>query len=1172
MLRLRLTLGVGLFAGTIFGQGGTGAISGSVTDSSGAIVPRTVVAAINETTGFRRETTVGSAGEYTIVGLQPGTYTITAEQSGFKKFTVRGLLLQVDQNARVDVHMEVGGITEVVEVTGAPALLQTEQSSVGSVVDHQKIVEFPLNGRNFVQLGLLLPGVNTGDDGSATGGGISISGMRPEQNSFLLDGTTNSDQYQNFLVIRPSVDAIEEFKIQTSNYSAEFGKGAGGQINVVTRGGTNNLHGTLFEFNRNNAVQARNLFDRNPSFVTSDGRFKAPPFNQNQFGVTLGGPVEVPRYYNGKDRTFFFVNYEGFRLRRGNTTLTSVPTPAMKAGDYSSFLGPGVGTDATGQPIVRNAIYDALTSQLVNDVYVRTPFPGNKIPLNRFDPVALRSISFPGLIPDPNIPGSRGSNGNPIQNYFDGRTRTSNYDLVSTRIDHQFSAKDTIMTRYSLTDSNAFTPNTFPGYGSLDNQRQMAGTFAYTRILGTGMVNEFRFGYLRFTEYQAAENTLSNTNIVQQLGIRGLSFANTPGLVGAPNFTVGGFATFGDGDGPYRPRDNTFQFIDQFSFNVGRHFLKAGGEIRRNRMAITRANTLRGAFDFGNPNWTGLQGYANTGNTFASFELGLPRQKGRRVSGFFQDLRSTEFAGFLQDDWKVSSRLTINIGLRYMYYTPPIETSDRISTLTYPLGEPASFAQGATFFLNPANLKYAPNWGRAGKELPHSLYAADKRDWGPRFGFAYRPLAKTVIRGGYGIFFDTVPAYITQDTLENLPNLKEDQQSLSLLQDGPPSAETFIGYLIENPGPGQFTPGPNDVSPDFRNAYIQHWNFGIQREMPGDTVVEISYVGSKGTRLNRRENTNTAEPNGPYATVQLKDIPAQPINPQTRLPFNPNPVENAGLRSRFRRLVPLAINVWENNALYLLDNVFETTSSAFSNYNALEARVEKRSSHGFTTVFAYTFSKAISDATGFVGGGSYDTGNRIQDPFNKKADKGLASLDHRHRVSLASIYELPIGPGKSVLAGGPKVLGKVVGGWSLNGIYTFQSGLPLTVKFNGDFFGSGTDNARPDLVCNPSLASDQRTVDHFFQTSCFQIQSPIRYGTAGRSTVIGPVLHNLDVGIFKNTTISERVNTQFRAEFFNFLNHPQWNPPNRYVDQATFGVISSAKDPRIIQFGLKLLF
>ncbi len=1155
----------------LFAQAGSGTISGSVADTSGALVPGASVIASNEATGFKRQSAVGSTGEFSLVGLQPGEYTVTVEMQGFKRFSTKDLKLEVDQNIRLEVKLEVGNVSEVVEVTGQAALLSTEQSSTGSVVDRQKIIDFPLNGRNFVQLGLLLPGVNTGDDGGSSGGGISISGMRPEQNSFLLDGTVNSDQYQNALVIRPSVDAIEEFKIQTSSYSAEFGKGAGGQINVVTRSGSNQYHGALFEFNRNNAFQARNMFDRNPAFRTGDGRFKAPPFNQNQFGFTLGGPVTVPGY-RGKDRTFFFVNYEGLRLRRGNTTLTSVPTPTMKSGDFSSLLGAGQGTDALGRTVLRNAVYDALTSRTAGNVYVRDVFPGNIVPVSRFDPVSRRVLAFPGMVPDPNITGSRAANGNPTQNFFDGRTRTSNYDLFSVRADHQFSAKDTLMARYSITDSNAFTPNTFAGYGSFDNQRQMAGTIAYTRVIGPSMVNEFKFGYLRWAQFQAAENTIAGRDLVKELGISGLAFASTPGLEGAPNISIGGFATIGDGDGPYRPRNNTFQYVDSFSFNKGRHFIKVGGEARRVRNAITRANTLRGTFDFANPNWTGEQGFANSGNTFASFLLGLPRQKGRRVSGFFQDMRSTEYAAFVQDDWKVNSRLTVNMGVRYMLYLPPYELSDRVSTLTYPGKRPENFSEGAIAFLVPGSEKQAPNWGRAGIELPRSLFPPDKKNFGPRFGFAYRPLTNTVVRAGYGIFFDTVPLYITQDTLENLPNMKEDQQSLSLFQDGLPTPETFIGFRIANPGPGQFTPGPNDVSPNFKNAYVQHWNFGIQRELPGAILFEMSYVGSKGTRLNRRENTNSAEPNGPFATVPLSAVPAQPLNPVTAKPFDPDPVANAGLRPRFRRLVPYAINVWENNALYLLDNVFQTTSSAFSNYNSAQLRVEKRHSKGLTWLLSYTFSKALSDATGFNGGGPYDTGNRIQNIFDKKADKGLASIDHRQRLSLSTIYDLPFGRGKMFLAGASPVVNKLVGGWSLNGIYTYQTGLPMTVKFNGDVFGSGTDNARPDLVCNPNLDGGGRTVDRYFDTSCFKIQNPIRYGTAGRSTVTGPVIQNVDIGILKNTAFTDRVTTQFRAEFFNFPNHPQWNPPNRFVDQASFGQVSGARDPRIIQFGLKVLF
>ncbi len=1178
MIRLRLLLAFAAFSCLLFGQGGTGSITGSVTDSSGAAVPGATVTATNQGNGFKREVTVTGAGEYSLAGLTPGVYTLAATEPQFKTFSVKDLKLEVGQVARVEARLEVGAVTEVIEVTSQTALLQTEQSSVGAVVDQQKIVDFPLNGRNFVQLGLLLPGVNEGDGGVANGtgnvpgGGISISGLRPEQNSFLLDGTINTDQYQNILVIRPSVDAIQEFKIQTSSYAAEFGKGAGGQINLVTRSGTNTLHGTLFEFNRNNALQARNFFDRNPAFRTSDGRFKAPPFNQNQFGLTLGGPVVVPKWYNGKDKTFFFVNYEGQRLRRGNTTLTAVPTPDMKRGDFSSFLGPNVGTSA-GQPVRRNAIYDPYTSTLAGNTYLRVPFPNNIIPVSRMDPAAVRALALPGLIPNPNIPGTRAANGNPVQNFFDGRTVRNDYDLFSVRADHQFSAKDTLMARYSLTDTNGFIPNTFPGYGSVDNQRTMAGTLAYTRIFGPTAVNELRFGYLRYAEYLASENTVMGRDVVKLLGISGLDFASTPGLVGAPQITIGGFGNIGDGDGPFRPRNNTFQLIDQFSFHRGRHSIKFGGEIRRVRMAITRANTLRGNFGFGNTNWTGLQGFANTGNTFASFLLGLEQQKGRRVSGFFQDLRSTEYAGFIQDDWKVNSKLTINMGVRYMFYTPPVETRDRISTTVYPFGRPTNYNEGALNFLVPGNQRLAPNWGRAGIELPRSLYPADKKNFGPRFGFAYNPVNKTVIRGGYGIFYDTVPGFITQDTLENLPNLKEDQQSLSLYHDGPPPNEGFIGFRIANPGPGQFFPGPNDVSPNFKNAYVQQWNFGIERELPGNILLEVAYVGNKGTRLNRRENSNSAEPNGPSAVVQLSAIPAQPINPVTGQRFYPDdPIANAAVRPRLRRLVPYAINKWENNAFYLVDNIFQTTSSAFSNYNAAQFRLEKRSSKGLSWIMSYSFSKALSDSTGFTGGGSFDTGSRIQDTFNKKADKGLASIDHRQRLSIASIYELPFGPGKPFLSGGSKVVGKVVGGWVLNGIYTYQTGLPMTVKFNGDAFGSGTDNARPDMVCNPNLDGDQRTVNRFFDTNCFRIQSPIRYGNSGRGVVTGPVVNNFDVGVLKNTSFGERFNTQLRVEFFNLLNHAQWLPPNRFIDQGAFGVISSAKDPRIIQFGLKILF
>src|SRR5499433_2302965 len=523
-----------------YGQLGTGAISGTIFDQTGAVLPGANVTVTNTGTGFMRETVSSDNGDYRLAGLLPGTYELSVQFSGFSRFVRSGLVLQVDQNPRIDVHLQVGSPTENVLVTAQTPLLQSEQSSVGAVVDRQKIVDLPLNGRNFVQLATLMPGVNTGDGGNP-GGGISIAGARPEQNSFLLDGTINSDQFNNLLNFRPSIDILQEF-------------------------------------NRNNAVQARNLFDLNPAFQNKSGKIIAPPFNQNQFGFTIGGPVTLPKY-KGKNKTFFFGGYEGFRLRRGNTTLTTVPTLEQRRGDFSRNLTTqSLGTDALGRPIFRGAIYDPRTTRTVDGRIVRDPFPGNIITPDQFDPVAAKALALPGFYPLPNTAGSFGSDGNPRLNYFDGRTRSNDFDQFNLRIDQMVSSKDTIFGRYSFNDSDEFNPRTFPGYGESSAIRNQAFTFSNTHILGPTTLNEFRFGYLRYAEFTAAENTVAGRDIVQELGIRGFPFAGSPSLRGAPQFTISGFAGPGDNEGgrPLRLKNNTFQFIDHFSFNTGRHYLKVG--------------------------------------------------------------------------------------------------------------------------------------------------------------------------------------------------------------------------------------------------------------------------------------------------------------------------------------------------------------------------------------------------------------------------------------------------------------------------------------------------------------------------------------------------------------------------------------------------------------------
>jgi hypothetical protein len=505
------------------------------------------------------------------------------------------------------------------------------------------------------------------------------------------------------------------------------------------------------------------------------------------------------------------------------------------------------------------------------------------------------------------------------------------------------------------------------------------------------------------------------------------------------------------------------------------------------------------------------------------------------------------------------------LGLRYQLYIPPKETRDHISSILVD-PRPQSFADGGInlckdparcaalnrnlpvlglgLTLNDLRVERLPKVVIAGREVPRSLGPVEKTDFGPRVGIAYRLTAKTVIRTGYGLFFDTDRMSNYQDSVENIPFVREDQQSLSAFQFGMPPAEAFMGFLLDDPQIGSFSPGPNTYGVGFQNSYMQHWNFSIQRQLGNQFVAEIGYAGNKGTRLNRRENFNTQEPRSANAII------------------------SPDVHPHLRRLLPYATL---DGVLVPLDNWFETTSTAFSNYHGLLARLEKRFSHGVTFTNAFTWSKALTDAQPFSGGDN-DTGNRVQDMFNKRADKGLAAHDYKYRFASSFLYEIPFGKGKALGAGVNTAVNHLIGGWQVNGILTLQSGFPITVRRAGDPLGVGTDGAvRPDAICNPNLPRGEQTLQRFFDQACF-VAPPDRFGNAGRSTVRGPGTNNWDLSIFKNREITERYRLQFRSEFFNAFNHTRWNMPGRDLGGSNFGVVTSAGDPRIIQFGLKLLF
>ena len=1174
-----------LAASPAFAQLGTATISGNVTDATGAVVVGAAIRVVSAERGFRRETRVNDQGQYNLPGLTPGQYDMTVEMSGFKKSERKGLVLQVDQNARIDVGLEIGQITEVVEIAGQAPLVESQNATLGAVVDTQKIMALPLNGRNFAQLALLVPGVNTGAPGAGGAEGFSASGLRANQNAFQIDGTSNSDSFQNRITVRPNIDAIQEFKIQTNNYSAEFGKGGGAQVNVVTKSGTKDFHATLWEFVRNDAFQARRFFDRNSRAFPCDKSDPnvntrpacAPPFKQNQFGFNLGGPFFLLPKSGGERKTYFFTSYEGFRQTRGNATVATVPGLAQRRGDFSqNLLTTTTVADATGRTFRRGQIFDPASTRQVTDAagrarFVREPFVGNIIPVSRFDQVAARILNDTTYMPLANVAGTIGGNGNPSQNFLDGRALTSNFDQFSARLDHQFSPSNTVFGRFSFQDSNSYSPNTFPGFGFRDNQRQMNLTSSYTKVIGTSMVNELRFGYQGFFQIAAAEEHLNGQDWIKTFGIRGLSHASVPGLLGSPVMNITGFSSLGNGAGPNRARNHTLQPLEMLSFNKGRHFMKVGGEMRAVFIDQTRPDTARGTFNFDTAAWTGIDGVGNTGNEFAAFQLGLVRQSARVVADFITNYRLREWGAFFQDDFKATRNLTLNFGVRYMYFTPPYTSDDLYGAFVYPQVCP-SYSACSTQFVGfmTRDSPYVPYHGIAGKGLPRSLTKTEKNDLGPRFGFAWQPFGsgKTVVRGGYGIFYDTVPVQVYGDSLLNFPRVVEEQVNLGLQQNGPVPPEGFIGFLIEKPnlGPGpiaQFQPGPNGFPLDFHNAYVQSWNFGIQRQLPGQMVIEASYVGTKTTRLERQEQSNTAEPLG------IKSVIPDLTN-NTSIPAN---VGSSG-RNQFRRLVPFTR---DSGVIVPLGNVFLETSTGFANYSGGHVRFEKRQTAGLTFIATYAFSKAISDAPGFGGGGA-GTGGRMQNVLDRKAEKGLAELHHKQRFTTAFVYDLPFGKGRAFGAGAGGMMGRLIGGWALDGILSLQSGYPMTIVRAGDPGGVGTNSAlRPDLTCAPDLARGQQTVEKFFKTECFVapealLAGDVRYGTAGRSTVIGPGLIGTDFSLRKTTAITEKSNLEFRAEFFNLANHANFSTPNRNLGDGNFGRVTDAADPRIIQFGIKLQF
>jgi carboxypeptidase family protein/TonB-dependent receptor-like protein len=1093
-----------------------GEITGVVTDSAGGVVAAAAVTVTNPATNLTRTAATNNAGNYTFPSLLPGVYSVKVEMQGFQTENRAGIELQVQQVARIDFQLKVGSLTETVEVTGGAPLLATENATVGTVIENRRIVDLPLNGRNFISLIALSPNVNAnfansyGGAGSRQGGDrtqqqFSVAGMRREFNYFTLDGVANSDVNFNTYLFLPSIDALQEFKVQTGVYSAEFGHEAA-QVNVSTKGGTNEYHGALFEFLRNSKLDAR------PYAFTSQVPDKNP-FKWNQYGFTLGGPVRIPKLFNGKDRLFFMSNFEGFRLRNQTQTVASTAPAAMRTGDFSQILR----TTPIKDPLNNNQ-----------------PFSGNMItPITRLDSIARGLLEF---FPEPNVPGA-----GLVNNYLALDRNVTDKDQFTQRIDFVESAKSNWFGRYSWQDERVVQPLLkLNGTNLLVNVKQ--AMISNIRILSPNVVNEFRFGYNGFFNSNGRELAYQR-DVTKELGLPILSDP-PPAAWGIPFINISGYSTFGDQtDGPYVTNDHTFQWIDNISWTHGTHSMKFGGEIRRDRFNQAGNQFIRGSFI--------IQGQS-TGYAFADYMLGYTRQDENSAGLAVTQFRATSQAYYVDDSWKVRPNLTVNVGLRYEFTpawadrgdslvnadVPYIDTGANVPLSRHPtlirIGSGAFYANSPVLF-DPSVI--VARDGRLGDRL----IASDYKNFAPRLGIAWSPSAKWTVRAGAGMFYVQDQGNPRFDMGRTIAGRKRD-------------IATNNELTFEHPFLSSGTNPCNVPSPPFicistpqifanmyrrRTPYVELYELNLQRQLSGNTVVEIGYMGTQGHQLERLYYLN------------------QPV-PGTTPVLARAPYPELGI-------------------IQEVGNVID------ANYNSLTAKLTRRLSGGLTLLAGYTYSKSIDDGSGLRVIGT--DGVHPQDSRCLSCERSVSIFDARQRFVTSVLYDLPFGKGRKFLNRG--IASGIIGGWQVNSIVTASTGFPENISSGVDRSSTAVGNDRPNATgISPKL--DNPTTNAWFNIQAFAVQPLGTFGNVGRDVLTGPGIFSWDFSTLKNFYFTERRYLQFRFEAFNAANHPVWGDPGVSVNAnrltsagvpiagtGAFGVISSTRngvDMRELQFSLKLIF
>jgi len=1085
---------------TGFAQVERSAITGTVTDAKGAAIPDAIVRVTEESTNQTITLQTDSAGEYEASNLTPGAYTVQVEKAGFTSQVNKGFVIQVFQTARLDVVLNVGTVSESVQVTSALPLLQSENASVGQVISTQAINELPLNGRNMAQLAIIAPGV-TGLNYAQTGtigagarpdelrpGGTTIvaNGARDNANKLLLDGIDNTEMIAGTFIVRPSVEGLQEFAVLTSNVGAQFDRGMGAIVVTSTRSGSNEFHGSGYEFLRNSYVDSKNFFVR-PGAPN-------PAYRLNDFGGRLGGPIL-------HNKTFFFVNYEGYFERAASTLISTVPTLAERQGNFQGVTN----------------IYDPLTTTASGSTYTRTQFLNNTIPVSRFDPIAAQLVN---AYPAPQT--SALSN-----NYTSYPLKLSDDNRGDVRIDHQISASQNFFARYSVDDTQIDMPNTYNSViGGNENSfsghaadRGQQGVLAYNKVITQSIVGEYRFGFNRFTSFLIAP--VLTSPIWPQIPGGGPNPGYQPVAAAkagnsAPIISPSGFGGLGNSRGePQVRREHGIENVGNVSWLRGKHSFKFGIDVVNHMISETDtppSQSAFGRFNFDGNFTNNPASPTGTGNAMASMLLGYPTQTAKDyfIPGTAHVL-STEFNYYALDDWRITRKLTLNLGLHYEIDTP--------------------YHEAHNFWVNFNPVTAAVEIAGQNGVSKAAGWNTDYGSVGPRIGFAYSYDSKTVVRAGYGVFFD--PQTQAGTTIRQQRQWPFDLIYIITPGSFFPQNKVSQGFVSIGDIPPSVLNSPygtlKGIQPNFKNASGQQYNLSVQRQLTGRSTFTASYVGSTGRHLSWINPIDQPSPGA--GTIQ------------TRRPYN--------------------VQYPNVTAISFLESV------GTSNYNSLQLSFQQRLTAGLFLTANYVWSHAF-DNSSFDGGAD---GPVPQDPTNRNADWASSDSDIHNRVNIYGTYELPFGPGKPFINGNSFVNRFLLGGWQVNGIFVGQSGLPFTVTTSGTATNTGASASRANVVPGVPQYPTAKSVSEWFNPAAFSVPTAYNWGNSKRNILRGPDEIDVDSSAEKKFPITERTNLLFRFEAFNMFNHPQFQIPASVIATAGVGTITTTSNTaRQLQVALRLTF